>query len=78
VLDELNKLLGGDKEVEDVDVKGWEGQYGDVVKAVSKAGSGEVRVFKVGIDGRRSEFWVVSVDEGEGRVVGLKALSVES
>jgi hypothetical protein len=35
-------------------------------------------VFKVGIDGRRSEFWVVSVDEGEGRVVGLKALSVES
>jgi hypothetical protein len=49
-----------------------------VVKAVKKAGNGEVKVFRVGIDGRRSEYWVVSVDEGEGRVVGLKALSVES
>jgi hypothetical protein len=74
----LKKLLGRDKDVEDVGLKGWETQYKKVLDAVKKAGNGEVKVFQVGIDGSRKEYWVVGVDEGQGRLVGLKALSVES
>jgi hypothetical protein len=77
-IDDLKKLLGGDRDVEEVGLKGWETQYKKVVDAVKKAGNGEVKVFQVGIDGSRKEYWVIGVDEKEGRVVGLKALSVES
>jgi arginine/ornithine N-succinyltransferase beta subunit len=45
---------------------------------VKKAGNGEVKVFRVELEGARAEYYVVSVDKEEGRVVGLKALSVES
>jgi predicted aspartyl protease len=64
--------------VEEVKTKGFESQYKSVIDAVKGAGNGEVKVFRVEIDGTRAEYWVVGVDEGEGRVVGLKALSVES
>jgi predicted aspartyl protease len=64
--------------VEEVKGTGFESQYKKVVDAVKGAGNGEVKVFKVQIDGTRAEFYVVAVDEKEGRVVGLKALSVES
>ncbi|KAF2830057.1 hypothetical protein CC86DRAFT_367936 [Ophiobolus disseminans] len=74
--DELNELLGGDREVEEGAPKGFERQYKKVIDAVKGAGNGEVKVFRVGIDGARAEYWVVGVD-GE-RAVGLKALSVES
>jgi hypothetical protein len=76
--DDLKKLLGGNKDVEEVKPKGFESQYKKVVDAVKEAGNGEVKVFKVQIDGTRAEYYVVGVDEKEGRVVGLKALSVES
>jgi tagatose-1,6-bisphosphate aldolase len=75
---DLKKLLGGDKDVEEVKGTGFESQYKKVIDAVKEAGNGEVKVFKVEIDGTRSEYYVVGVDEKEGRVVGLKALSVES
>ena len=75
---DLKKLLGGDREVEEVKQKGFESQYKKVVDAVKQEGNGEVKVFRVEIDGTRAEYWVVGVDEKEGRVVGLKALSVES
>ena len=45
---------------------------------MKKAGDGKVKVFRVEHGSTRSEYYVVSVDEKEGRVVGLKALSVES
>jgi len=64
--------------VEEVKQKGFESQYKKVVDAVKQEGNGEVKVFRVEIDGTRAEYWVVGVDEKEGRVVGLKALSVES
>jgi tagatose-1,6-bisphosphate aldolase len=75
---DLKKLLGGDKDVEEVKGTGFESQYKKVIDAVKEAGNGEVKVFKVEIDETRSEYYVVGVDEKEGRVVGLKALSVES
>ena len=59
-------------------LKSFEGQYKNVLDAVRKAGSGAVKVFKVDLDHSRAEYYVVAVDEKEGRVVGLKALSVES
>jgi hypothetical protein len=46
------------------------------VEAVKKACGGEVRVFRVELKGSRVEYYVVGVSEG--KVVGLKALSVES
>lgn len=59
--------------------KGFEKQYSKVLDAVKgAAGDGGVKVFRVEIDGTRSEYWVVGVDAKKGRVVGLKALSVES
>jgi predicted aspartyl protease len=73
----MKRLLGGEKAVEEIEVKGFENQYKAVVEAVKRAGNGEVKVFKVEIDGRRAEYYVVAVD-GEERVVGLKALSVET
>lgn len=54
------------------------GQYKSVVEAVRQAGHGQVRVFRVEHGRTRAEYYVVSVDEQEGRLVGLKALSVES
>lgn len=75
---ELKKLLGGDKDVEEVKQKGFESQYKTVIDAVKAAGSGEVKVFKVELDRTRSEYFVVAIDEKEGRIVGLKALAVES
>lgn len=42
------------------------------------AGDGTVKVFRVELSGTRAEYYVVGVDKAEGRIVGLKALSVES
>jgi hypothetical protein len=78
ITDDLKKLLGGDKDVEDVKEKGFASQYKKVIDAVKEAGNGEVKTFKVQIDSTRAEVYVVSVNEKEGKVVGLKALSVES
>ena len=78
MLDDLKTLLGGNKDVEEVKTKGFESQYKKVIDAVKGAGNGEAKVFRVQIDGTRAEYYVVTVDEKEGRVVGLKALAVES
>ena len=49
-----------------------------MIDAVKKAGDGEVKVFRVELEGTRAEYYVVSVDREGKKVVGLKALSVES
>lgn len=69
--------MGQDK-VEEVKEKGFETQYKGVFDAVKKAGNGEAKVFRVDLEGTRAEYYVVSVDKQEKRIVGLKALSVES
>lgn len=76
-LDDLKKLLGREK-VEEIKDKGFETQYTNVFNAVKKAGNGEAKVFRVDLEGTRAEYYVVSVDQEGGKVVGLKALSVES
>lgn len=77
-LGDLKKLIGGDKEVEEHKAKGFETQYKKVIDAVKMAGNGEVKVFRVELEGTRAEYYVVSVDKDGGKIVGLKALSVES
>ncbi|CAE7025945.1 hypothetical protein CFE70_003688 [Pyrenophora teres f. teres 0-1] len=75
--DNLKKLVGSDK-VEEVQGTGFESQYKKIVDAVKQAGDGTVKVFRVELEGTRAEYYVVTVDEKEGRLVGLKALAVES
>jgi hypothetical protein len=57
-------------------------KYKKVLDAVKKAagggGSGDVGVYKVEHGSTRAEYYVVSVDKKEERLVGLKALAVES
>lgn len=57
------------------------GDYGDIVDAVTEAVKGaDVRVYRVGKDATRVEYFVVGC-EGQGkdaRLVGVRALSVES
>lgn len=58
------------------------GDYKEVVDATRKAcKGGDVRVYKVALGGTRVEYWVVGVDATEKakeRMVGVKALAVES
>ncbi|KJZ75035.1 hypothetical protein HIM_05521 [Hirsutella minnesotensis 3608] len=66
-------------EVEIMDPSDWDprGQYSKVVEAVREASKGnDVRVYRVARDATRVEYWVVS--RAEGKIVGVKALGVES
>lgn len=67
-----------------MDPSDWDpqGQYSDLLAAVSEASKGnDVRVYRVDRgDGVRVEYWVLT-REGKGkdaRVLGVKALAVES
>ncbi|KAG9185736.1 hypothetical protein G6011_07067 [Alternaria panax] len=75
--DDLKKLIGSSA-VEEVKGTGFESQYKRVIDAVKQAGNGTVKVFRVELEGTRAEYYVVAVDDKEGRIVGLKALAVES
>jgi hypothetical protein len=75
--EDLKKLIGSDK-VEEIKGTGFESQYKKVVDAVKQAGNGTVKTFRVELEGTRAEYYVVTVDDKEGRIVGLKALAVES
>jgi len=77
-IDAMKELLGGEPEVEQVQRERFETQYPKVVEAVKKAGKGEVTVFRARLDATRTEYYVVAVDVEQRRLVGLKALSVES
>ena len=77
--DELSKLIG--KEVMKISQKDFDarGQYKAVIDAVKgEVDSGDLGFFQVELDRTRSEYLVVGVDSKNGRIVGLKALSVES
>jgi hypothetical protein len=76
--EQIKTILSHNDEVEELSVDKWDprGQYKKVVEAVKKATDGEVKVFRVELSGARSEYYVVGVKDG--KVLGLKALSVES
>ena len=54
------------------------GQYNEVLKAVENAGDGKARIYRIEKGKARVEYYIVGLDEKSGRVVGLKAKSVES
>ena len=78
LLDELSELVG--KSVENISEKDFDpqGQYVAVVDAVKTAGDGKVGFFKVELDSTRAQYLVLSVDVKHDRIVGLKALAIES
>ncbi|KAF5983824.1 hypothetical protein FBULB1_3592 [Fusarium bulbicola] len=62
-----------------LDPLNWDshGKYTDVIEAVREASQGnDVRVYQVTRDATRTEYWVVS--HADGKLIGAKALSVES
>lgn len=71
-------MLSHSKDVEELGVDKWDpkGQYKSVVDTVKKVVGGEVKVFRVELSGAREEYFVVGVKDG--KVLGLKALSIES
>lgn len=85
--EELAKLVDhwepSKAEVEIMDPVDWDrnGQYKEIIDAVSKAGKGnDVRVYRITKDASRVEYFVIT-RQGDGkdaRLVGVKALSIES
>ncbi|KAL9603128.1 MAG: hypothetical protein Q9219_001331 [cf. Caloplaca sp. 3 TL-2023] len=77
---EFGRLIGHDSGVSTMTTKDFDprGQYTAVLQAVEKAGDGKNRIFRVGHGKTRLEYYVVGLDKGKGRVVGLKAKAVES
>ncbi len=62
-----------------MDIGEWDtqGQYKDVVDATREATKGsDIRVYRIVRDGPRVEYWVVGLEGG--RLVGVKALAIES
>lgn len=77
--DELSKLIG--KEVMKISQKDFDakGQYKAVIDAVKgESDGGNLGFFQAELDRTRSEYLVIGVDSKNGRIVGLKALSIES
>jgi len=65
--------------VEIMDIGEWDpqGQYKDVVEATREVSKGsDVRVYRIGKEGARAEYWVVGLEGG--KLLGVKALAVES
>ncbi|KAF4961901.1 hypothetical protein FSARC_9977 [Fusarium sarcochroum] len=75
----INHSSPDSADIEILDPLTWDsrGQYTDVIEAVREASQGnDVRVYQVSRDATRTEYWVVS--HADGKLIGAKALSVES
>ena len=55
-----------------------QGEYKNVMAAVERSGDGKTRIYRVEHDRTRAEYYVVGFDKEGGKIVGLKALAVES
>lgn len=78
ILDDMSKLVG--KNATSISQKQFDpqGHYKKVVDAVKKAGSEELGFFQVELDNTRVEYFVLSVDKESKRLVGMKAIAIES
>ena len=54
------------------------GQYKDILEAVEKVGDGRARIFKVEHGKTRVEYYVVGFEEPGGKVVGMRAIAIET
>ena len=55
-----------------------QGQYKDVLEVVEQVGDGKVRIFQVQHGQSRVEYYIVGLDGKGGKVVGLKAIAIET
>jgi len=80
LLDEFAELIDSNGEVTSISQKEFDpkGQYKSVITTVEEAGNGEASVFRTQVDKVRVEYYIVSMDVEESRVVGLKAVAIES
>lgn len=78
--DELADLLGLDSNVSTLSVQAFDprGEYKEVVQAVEAAGNKKTKIYKVIYGRTRAEYYVLSLDEQGGKVVGVRATAVES
>jgi len=76
--DELGSLIG--KDASSISQKDFDpqNQYKKVIDAVKKAASADLGYFLVELGGTRSEYYVVGVDKKGNRLVGMKAVAVQS
>ncbi|KAH7154945.1 hypothetical protein B0J13DRAFT_521114 [Dactylonectria estremocensis] len=75
----INHPNPSDADISILDPLVWDskGQYTELLEAVRQATAGnDVRVYSVTRDATRVEYWLVSTKDG--KIVGAKALSVES
>ncbi|EOD50202.1 hypothetical protein GTA08_BOTSDO00334 [Neofusicoccum parvum] len=74
------KLIGHDSDASSISQKDFDpkNQYAKVIDAVKQAGSQDVSIFRVQHGSTRAEYYVVSLDKKGGKIVGLKAVAVES
>lgn len=73
-------MTGYDGEISTIGQKEFDpqSQYKAVVDAVKQAGGGEVAFFRAKHGSTRVEYYIIGLDKKAGKVVGLKALAVES
>ncbi|KAK4067084.1 uncharacterized protein Triagg1_7812 [Trichoderma aggressivum f. europaeum] len=77
----INHWDAENAQIDIMDPVDWDsqGEYGNVIDAVREATRGnDVRVYRVARDLTRAEYWVISRDDEGGRIVGVKALGIES
>ena len=78
--EEFGKLVGHEGEVSTIDEEEFDphGHYRDILQVVETAGDGKTRIFRVQHGRTRTEYYVVGLDGKEEKLVGLKAMAVES
>ncbi|KAL9640759.1 MAG: hypothetical protein Q9164_000074 [Protoblastenia rupestris] len=77
---EFGDLIDHKGEVSTVEAREFDpqDQYRKVLQAVEMAGDGKARIFRVQHGKTRVVYYVVGLDAKGGKVVGLKAMAVES
>ncbi|KAJ9649413.1 hypothetical protein H2199_000188 [Coniosporium tulheliwenetii] len=71
---------GYDGDIASINQKDFDpqGQYKTVVDAVKQAGGGDVAFFRAEHGSTRIEYYIIGLDKKAGKIVGLKALAIES
>ncbi|ETN45064.1 uncharacterized protein HMPREF1541_09940 [Cyphellophora europaea CBS 101466] len=76
------KSLGttGSSDIEELTADDFnpKGQYSNVIDAVKASGDGNIKVYRLEVSSTRAVYFIVTLAEGESKLVGLKVESVES
>lgn len=76
----FGKLIKHEGDVSKSAVKDFDprDEYSEVIQTIERAGDGKSTIFKLQHGQTRSQYYIVSLDGGHQRLVGLRALAVES